>query len=269
MKKFLKNYFLFFAAHPIFYSLILATIAIIITYLWTGKTLPKESELKEPLIMVFVLMCIHATIVYIVIKKYITRNVKLWIEYLDDKHSYFFSYVSVNGKNIIFSRPIWIKGEVTYIHLPENYRYFNEKGLFAWFSVDYKLLCNYKNLLITVPVNILVNLNDKFNKSEVLTALTKNGDVFSTNSIDLYLAYCFKTINQECQVELNELAKKLAERTISELDFLGGVINLISFPEKIFSNVKNTNIRVNNPTISCEKEALKIPDTQDVTAINV
>jgi hypothetical protein len=271
MKKFLKGYFLFFAAHPIFYSLVLATMAIIIAYLWTGAPLPQEGEPNKPLIIVLTVMCLHATIVYVVISKYITRNVKLWIEY-SDEDSILFSYVSTkNGKNIIFSKPIWLKGEVTYVHRPSNYHYFNNASLneIGRFTVKTELICNYKNLTVSVPVALSITLDDKFNKSEVLTALTKNGKVFTTNNIDCYLSYCFRTINKERQDQFDELAKRLAERNLSELDFLGEVMNLISFPEKLFSNFKKTSIKVGNPTIACEKGADTSTLRRGVIEVNV
>lgn len=253
MKKFLRGYFLLFASHPIIFSFVLAVIVTAITYLWNSVNFP------QPSIMVFVITCIHAAIVYLVIAKYITRNVKLWVDFLDDDDTEIFTYVTTeNGKNIIFSKPIWVKGEVTRVHLPNDctreVRTFNDSAE-GECSARTNLICNYKKLQVHIPIMIKITLDDNFNNSEVLSALTQYGNNFTTNNIECYITYCFRMANKKQQDKLDELTKKFAEKTMSELNYIDEVAELINFPEKLFSNFKRTSIKVGSPIISCEKDA--------------
>jgi hypothetical protein len=259
MKKFLRGYFLLFASHPIFYSLVLATVAVFGYYFFTNAPLPKEGELNKPLMIVLAITIIHAILVYAVISKYITRNAIVWADFLNDDDTTLFHYVTIkNGKKIIFSKPIWEKGEITHVHLPDDCTrevWTFDDCMQGECSAKTNLICNYKQLEVYIPIVIKVILDDNFNHSEVLAALTQYGDNFTTNSIACYMTYCFRMANKEQQDKLDALTKRLAEKTISELDYIDEVAGLINFPGKLFSNFKRTTIEIGNPVILCKKDA--------------
>jgi hypothetical protein len=65
-----------------------------------------------------------------------------------------------------------------------------------------------------------------------------------------FIEYVFKKFNEKFQSKFDELTGKYALMKISQPYLLSEIIEVIIFPERIFSNVKNVKLCLGNPTFS-------------------
>lgn len=243
--KAIKGYFLFFSQHPIFYNLIwfIPCIMAVVVFMdtenfnvrgWYGLVLSG-------------LFIGHVIIIYMISGKFITRVSNELFG--DGENEWFRAVLLKNGEKIILNKPIWAKGAEYFVSRPSNfYSSTKEMSCTSWIQG------RYKNSLVSFSVNIKHKLNRDFDKIEVFEALLadclKNKSENDWLYLDLYINRIFIKTNERFQPKIDELVGKYSRREISEPELMDQLIDVIIFPERLFTNIEDVQLCLGNPTFS-------------------
>lgn len=243
--KAIKGYFLFFSQHPVLYNLVWFLPSIFIF----GFLKDGDPNIKEwygwALLGLFIG---HIILIYIVAGKFILisqNQVNLW----DDSNEWLRVAVLEDNQKVILTKPIWAKGVVYFVERPRNL-YFLEKEITCTSGIEGR----YKNSSVSFPVTIKHVLSGDFDKMEVFEALL--ADQLKRKSkdewlcLDEYIKSIFIKLNQSYQPLIDESVGKYARREISEPELMDQLIDVIIFPERLFSNVEDVKLCLGNPTFS-------------------
>ena len=247
----IKSYFLFFSEHPImynFFGIALNFIYLIVVnlanqdHVYPGELLaPKFYHLINGIFFFNIIL------VYLVSSKFITRkrnDVASDFEDYTDSEEWFRAVVYKDGAVEIVDKPLWGKGKVYYV---KDHRSFYRSDLFAFTQ---KLIGRYGNTNMTIDFSIKLEFDSPCDKKEIFQYLyqkhlqDKEDGQFLL--LDNYINYVFKKFNDKLQPKLDELVTRYATREISEPYLLDQAIEMVTFPERIFSNIKNTKLCLNN-----------------------
>lgn len=268
MTKLLKKYFLFFAPHPIFYSLVPATVITILVYLINdGAPNLNKDMLSFLLVSMLIRTVLHAVIVYLVIIKFITREGFSLIEAGEEYDDSRIRFITTKaGLNIVYTGPVWGKGKKRYIQMPKYY-HMNNMNITASTGISGQ----FENSQMSVPVTIKLILEHEFDKDEVVEELIGGSLGCEYYSFESYLISVFQKINQKYnQEKINTITAKYAKRELSEPEMLNELINVLFFPEKIFSNVKEVKICIGSPSFSsCKGTSCETSKPNGIIEINV
>lgn len=246
MNKIVKSYFLFFSEHPIMYNFIgIALNFIYLTVVNHDAGPLKDVSAPKFYHLINIIFFLNIILVYFVSSRFITRkrnDIASGFEDYTDREEWFRAVVSENGEIIIVDKPIWGKGKVFFVRNPhEDFEQFN-------FIQDLK--GRYRNTNMNIKVSIELESDLPCDKKEIFKCMhnryleeNKTGNCLLLNN---YMDYVFKKFNDKLQPELDLLANRYALREISEPYVLDKVIDMLVFPEKIFSHVKNVKLCLGN-----------------------
>ena len=250
--KIVRGYFLFFSKHPIGYNFIgFLPNLIFLMVMNNSSTDPEHLLVPKYFGLINIILFLNVILVYFISSKFITRQKNEINECFDVGSSdWFRATVLKNGEKIVVDKPLWSKEKV--YSIPEPRSMYEACDGSVSFGVDLK--GRYKNSNMCIPVHITFELSDYFDKNEVFESLynyhlnekEKSGNL----SLGSYVEYTFKKFNEKFQPKIDELTGKYALLEISEPYLLSSIIDMIIFPERLFTNVKNVKLCLNNPTFS-------------------
>ncbi len=255
MTKLVKNYFLFFAAHPILYSFLPAILITLLVYFMKdgAPSLTAQETLVYLLVSILARTGIHAIIVYSVIIIFITRERFCLLDDSNGSRRYNDSrirfIVTKDGLNMFYDKAIWGKGEKRYVIMP---RYYGENNLEVFVTTN--ISGKYENSTMYVSVTIKLSLGCKFDRDEVITKLSKHYSSKKHCCLDDYFVSVFKKTNQRIQDKVSSITAEYALQNISEPEMLNELVNILVFPNKVFSNIANVKISVSSPFFSSYKK---------------
>lgn len=236
-----KRYFLLLSGAPILFNFLIVFVVMVAFFIFTLSTaLPSWTWIFLATIGA------HTLLVCFISSKYITRDDNL----LSDGYDVMFKVLILkNGKKIIFEKPFWGKGKMYYIKHPASFQ--NDiKTLTVCTEVQGK----HKNSTLHIPVSIKIIFNDAFNKLEIFDVLRKSQPKKNELSLDEYVIDVFKKMNINNQGVINKNVEKHANLYISEPVLLNKISQVLIFPNKLFSNIKNIKIYLGSPTFFSCKE---------------
>lgn len=240
--KILKNYFLFFAQHPIGYNVSLWIFVFLVSFVLSSYHIINIPGYYLGIeIIIFV---VHTVVIYQVILSNITRQA---VDVLND-YSYLFQVaVFPDGRKEILSKPIWGKSNVYSVAKMLEY-----SGRGEMFIVKTSCGGKYENSHITIPVNLKFRLSGSFNQLELFNELFKeqNDPYGPALSIEKYVRSVFKKVNVKSQDLIDAAIKKYAQLQSSEPVLLNEVIAAINFPDRLLSNIIDVKICLESPIYS-------------------
>lgn len=240
--KILKNYFLFFAQHPVLYNSILMGLALIASFILEHLQIRPMSgyDLGIEMSVFFA----HTMLIYLVISIYITRQD---VDLMEDNSYLFQVAVFPDGRKKVLSKPIWGKSVV--YNIARAYEYSLAASRFI---VSTSCGGKYENSQIAIPVKLDFKLNGHFNEIELFNELFKDhgGPTASTLSLDKYVRNVFNKVNIKSQDLIDAAIKKYALQQSTEPVLLNEVITAINFPERLFTNFTNVKICLESPSFS-------------------
>lgn len=250
--KIVKGYFLFFSKHPIAYNFFgfLLNIGYLLV-MNIGSTDPEHLLVPKFFGLINIIFLLNVILVYFISSKFITRKRnEIQDGFEVNSSEWFRATVLKNGEKIVINKPLWSKEKVYFIPKPRSM--YEACGGSVSFNVDLK--GRYKNSNMCIPVHITFELSDSFDKNEVfeslynyhLTEKEKSGNL----SLGSYVEYTFKKFNEKFQPDFDELTGRYALMEISEPYLLSNIIDMIIFPERLFTNVKNVKLCLDDPTFS-------------------
>jgi|GEM_PF-2055318 hypothetical protein len=273
MKNPIKQYFLFFSRAPFTFSLLIFFIEAIAAIIYLGL----DEEAANIFIIKYAWIFIAITFGNMCLVYFIKFN------YITDDDSdrapirLFSVLVTKDNEKIIITEPIWKTG-VKYIITRENFdlsinlREYNYDLKVEELNGTTKTYCSitgkYKNSLVKVPVILTLKYDGAFDKIELFDMLVKNcspwercGCIITTKELSLndYLKVAFKKANERNQPKFDEIISRYAQLLISDAEFLNELLDVVEFPERLFSCVVDTKICLDNPETSackgvmCEK----------------
>ncbi len=248
MKNPIKSYFLFFSLSPIFFNVILFIIGLMGYLIYASFSMPSNSTLGDGifpwLFWSFAgIVLAHIFLIYFIMRKYISRG-----QYglFDDSRNWFCGLITKDGRKIILDKPMWLKGKKFEVSEPNHYF----TGSKTW-NVSTLVHGKYKNSQVSIPVTLRFILSSEFDKQEVFSALAKDQPDNSVHmSIDHYTQDVFKKFNERNQPVVDDAIKRYSERLISEPVLLDTIIEVLIFPERLFSNITDVNICLGHPDFS-------------------
>jgi len=241
--KIVKSYFLFFSEYPIIYSLIgfmlnaFCFMTINVNYMVINHVLALKFFYSINIILVLNL----ALVIYIS-NRFITG--------VDSFSEWFSVLVFENGKKVILNRRLWGKGKIYSILCASSMH--DEPGGKLCFSID--INGRYKNSSMCIPIKITLELDNECDKMEIFEILYEHNLIQKCEDEDLslssFIQYVFERFNEKFQPEINQLTGKYAHMEISQPYLLNSIIDMLIFPERVFSNVKNVRLCLGDPTFS-------------------
>lgn len=250
--KILKGYFLFFSEHPIAYNLIGIALNLIYLMIVCANS-PDQEHFSAPKFyhLINIVFVLNTILIYVVSNKFITRKRNDEFSAFEEHSSEWFRIIILkNGERIILDKPFWGKGKVYFVD--SNGSVYDEKEGHISFKVS--INGKYKNSNMSIPVSVTLKLNTICDKKEIFKALFIK--CFEDNKednfllLDEYLKFIFKKFNEKFQPKFDELTGRYALMEISEPFLLSNIIDVIIFPERIFSNVENVEICLGDPKFS-------------------
>ena len=235
IKKFWQGYFIFWS-YTIFLSHLLALmitgIIIFMADLKIGTLTPCDL-----IKMLLIFWGSHAIIVTIVRIIFITKP--------DEEIHNFCQIAIIDGQPLVLSGSLWGKGEKYYI---EKFNHRNHK---VTFEMEYK--SHYRNATVTIPMSITLHTADKFDNIELFNILYRTQTARRQSgalSLDEYIRLKVEHINRKAWEKIDELVVKYVCQEISCPQMLDEATELLSFPEKPFSNVEDVSICLKEPSFS-------------------
>jgi hypothetical protein len=258
MKKIVRNYFLFFSRHPIwFHFWPIASVLLFITFFDLIFNCTADGNLSDSAIwksipgryifLFFVVVIAHIISIYLIASVFITRKMN---DILDPEYCCNEAVLLSDGTVIALGGPIWAQGKKYYFDSDAQLWHFRNG-----FKVQTVIIGKYGNSSITLPVTLDIKTNAHFNELEVFKVLIKeqpgdDGVTRSSVSMKNYIINVFAKVNKGNQEVINWAAGKYSQRLMSEPQLLNEIIEVLIFPERIFSNVEDVKICLGSPTFS-------------------
>ncbi|MFA5644297.1 MAG: hypothetical protein WC928_02100 [Patescibacteria group bacterium] len=162
-------------------------------------------------------------------------------------------------EKINLQKPIWKKGiiyqivtgwkGVAYWHYSKNDENGNTEDVFV---IETEVSGRHKNSTITIPVKIKIYTGEEFDPIEVFNKISP-GPKETTILLGKYLQDFFVRINEKNQEGIQKLITEYAEMKISDSVLMSEIVDLLIFPEKLFSNIEDVQICLDTPiTTSCK-----------------
>ena len=248
--KWIKSYFLFFSLHPVLYSFLETISLVVLCALFGLFNLPVSGFLFFCSFLLFFIL--HISLVYYVSNKYIIRSKNEIFSEIDDHEKDWFRMVLLEDGRLfkLLTKPLWAKGKVFYVYAPRDYQLLFEKEI-EKITCDLSLSGKYKNSTFSLPVRITLKLSGPLCKEEFFSVLL--GVLSGQTSVFLFEDYArivFDRVNKPNQKKINEILGKYSRMEISQPAFLDEIVNVVVFPERIFSNVTDVSICLGNPVFS-------------------
>lgn len=253
--KAIKAYFCFFSRHPILFNLLLLCLYYIpIPFIVLEEQLTLSHYYLSPytFLIVHVVFIFHVVLIYSVADEYITRDKSDFGGFENYDNEWFRVLILEGGKKVILTKPLWGKGEVYVVSDPTIRIYYSRKDseLEYTFSIQGK----YKNSCLTFPVTIKLKFSNDFDKMEVFNVLLshyqKNKDESKYLSLESYVRDVFYRFNNPFKDKFNELVELFSKKEISEPVLMDGLIEMLIFPEGLFSNIEDVQLCLGEPKIS-------------------
>lgn len=246
--KALKDYFLFFSKHPIWYGFCGWSISLGIMYA-VGYVLGANVLTSRSAWVLSAIVIVHTVVVYGVIGRYILRPEQYGFLFDDDPYFCQGVVFKDSRRPEILHKPIWDDGTV--VNVAPIPGYYGRSSV-----LSFNLSCGgkFRNTMITIPVKIELQLHGSFSYELFHTMLSdaqENGDdLDNTLYLENYVKRVFQKINQPQQSVIDDLIQRYAEQSISTAALLDEVISVLVFPERLFGNISGTKICLSDPTIS-------------------
>lgn len=247
--KLIKAYFLFFSEHPILYNFIGFALNLLSLMIVNHNHHGDQFGIPSYFNLLNLLFVVNIILVYVVSNKYITRArneiASASEEYF--RNEWFRGVVYGDGTIDIVKKSLWGKGRIYYVLDTYSERSYNDK-----FTFNQKLKGRYGNTNMSINVSIKLEFDSSCDEKEIFQRLyerslqDKESVKFKSLSLDDYVDYVFKKFNDKLQPELDALVTKYALREVSEPYVLDKATDMIIFPERIFSNVKNVKLCLSN-----------------------
>jgi hypothetical protein len=239
-----KSWFLFFTAHPVWYSFVVNVIAAVTFVVLNFLNIIPTVLVWDLVILFFSISVIHCAYAYYIIKKYITRPVTRDLFYKVKETDPFI--VLKCGEDLkIIDKPYWSKGLTCYMHLEKSGYYSHEftsslygPGLKFPVTVTFKIGLTFDNYS-HYSLEIAKILFDKESN--------KKANVSFTFSVKDFLSKKIGKIEKEKKAEMIELAKSFVDQKISESDFNKEFANIMSLKKELLPAMSHV-------TITFEKE---------------
>ncbi|MDA3802630.1 MAG: hypothetical protein PF488_01890 [Patescibacteria group bacterium] len=180
--------------------------------------------------------------------------------------SIFTILLTEKGEKIEFKENVWAKGKIFVIKPGQMFGYskYRENKVFDFQTT---ITSQWKNTFICIPVIIKLKLSDMFDPIEVFDALyEKSGEINDQLGdwqkcksehkgveflyIDSYFEYLFQKINKKNQKEFDLICAKFASKKISKSYLLDNILDVVLFPERPLSNIKDVKISLKKPSKS-------------------
>jgi len=246
MKNPIKSYFLFFSLSPIFFNLIiifLALLAAAIASMFVSSDSLEQIFSGRRIIIFLGVIIANIILIYIVAGIWITRPARSCFNEL------FAVLVTKDNRKIIVKYPVWVRGKKYVINNPDSDLYYG-KTYKVWTTIKGK----YKNSTATIPVKLVFILSEEFQgraklELEIFEALSKDQEGTEL-SIDEYVVDTFQKLSDRNQEGINQAIAEYAQMTISAPELLNRIFGVLIFPERLFSNVVDVKICLEDPTFS-------------------
>ncbi|MDD3711095.1 MAG: hypothetical protein PHP37_00610 [Patescibacteria group bacterium] len=270
MKKIIRSYFLAFAeetGRKNFVFFIVLIIVVLILMLCNHSIINKD-YLDQKDILIFLLAFGIPILNYILCKKvksifismppyenarHDSATIQLIIQQIITQREGSRIIFKQKREKIKFNKPIWGKGIIKKLKTTD------QQSNWTWNDVETmeenilviktKISGRWKNSTIEIPVKIKIQTNKDFNPIEVFDKIQSPDDQEVVH-LPKYFRHIFKNINEKNQEKIQKLITDYAEMKISESILISEVIDLLIFPERPFSNVKNVQICLEAPEAS-------------------
>jgi hypothetical protein len=241
MKNPIKSYFCFFSTSPFIFSLVLFVSypigSIIASFFGGGDIL--DELLKVHLVIASAIIIFNLVLVYIIRNKYITTNERA------GRDTLFSVLVTEDGQKIIVDKPIWKKGKQYFINAQSDYT--DNGGASTQISLE--VGGNFEHTRVRSRTYVKLTFNKEFDKLELFEALIKEQPNNEYLCLGEYIFHIFEVSNKSAKLQIDNLVREYVESKISNVEFTHSVYDLLTFPEKLFSNVSDTKINLDGPKI--------------------
>jgi len=253
MKNPIKSYFLFFSSHPILYNIGIVALTIIGALIASGfMGMDRLNQLiPGRLIAIFMgAVALHIILIYSVAGVWITRPVGQGFDLFGDDDNLFSVLVTSEGQRIVLYRSIWKKGTRYSVGKPGDFSRF--------FVVHTDITGKHGNSSVNIPVSLQFN-TDKGSllgygvnpemELEIFESLLQDQDKENLN-VEHYVRNVFGKLNESQKEAIDQVVAEYVQMEISTPEFLNRIINLVVFPERLFSWITSVKVCLGEPTFS-------------------
>jgi len=263
MKNPIKQYFLFFSD----WQLIVYVIVLMVSAVAMGifAVINEEAAtifFKKYILIYVAAILINALLTYIIKSAYITPY-----DASGSPIRLFAVLVTEKCEKKIITKSVWEKG-VKYIITRNNFDLsMHPDGLKGKTKTNCHIAGKYKNSLVVVPVTLALKYDGEVDQLSLFYLLLKNHPdceghysdnikktlLYHELSFDDYLEETFAKLNEKNQSKFDEIISRYAQLTISDAEFLSELLDVVEFPERIFSCITDTKICLGTPETSACK----------------
>ena len=241
MKNPIKSYFCFLSAHPVMFSVGLfigyAIGSMIATFFDGGDII--DGIFKIDLAVASGVIILQLLLIYIIKYQYITTNKGA------GRDTLFSVLVTEDGQKIIVNKPIWKKGKQYFVNAQSDY--IDNGGTSTQISLE--VGGNFEHTRVRSRTYVKLTFDKELNKLELFEALIKEQPNNEYLCLGEYIFHIFEVSNKSVKLQIDHLVREYVESKISNIEFTHGVFDLLTFPEKLFSNVSDTKITLDGPKI--------------------
>ena len=254
----LKKYFLLAAKHPVAY--VFWVVIIIYTLIRLGVGVfytPSDSIKKETLETAKNILLFASIMIFIVVAWINDSTIRAKITVLKLK-SHEMVILTYPGKRIeIYDGPIWGKPFISVIRFPEKWNWKVKEGDVTEIEVPIRIKVN-DVIQVMVPILIKFTFSGPFVLEDLERVLQANFYACQNNmifSIQKQIKKVVFNLNNGVNHDLiSEDALKYLTADVTEEQLISDISARIKFPDKLFINIKKTDIEISLPKFSFEKE---------------
>ena len=237
MKKFIKNYFLFFSVSPVIFSIVFYVVYILFTAFvvhshdTTSNLLGVTIELMIAAVIVF----INFLAVELVILNYITRPISSSHKYAN---ALFTVLVTKDGERLLLDKSLWAKGKKYFIFHPDYTDCEDETIDFIFENES-----SYKNLTFIIDFKMSFYLSAPYDKLKLFDLLVAGYEDEERLDLGDYILSVFDDSNPNQQELVDQALSQFVE---SDPEALTDVAKKIIMPNDIFSTTERVETSFNN-----------------------